>query len=199
MNSSDNTEATTHTIASRRMLITRIVVGVLVVATILILGRALLTPVGNTSTTGTPGAPAPLVGHYAPDATLLTLANQRVDLTSLRGKVVVLNFWYVACEPCRYEMPALEKAYQTYQGQGLVVVGVNITDDAATISQFTQQLGITYPIWRDANQRATVTYRLTATPSSFIIDRQGVIRYKAVGPLDTATLKNDLTPLLQQK
>jgi cytochrome c biogenesis protein CcmG, thiol:disulfide interchange protein DsbE len=102
----------------------------------------------------------------------------------------------VACAPCQYEMPALQKAYDAHADKGLVVVGVDVGDDARTVSQFLNQLGITYPIWRDVGERAVIQYQLTATPTSFFIDRQGVIRYKVLGPLDTPTLNRNLTALL---
>ena len=100
--------------AGRRRTV-RIVVALTVIATLLILGRALTTPAQSSpaGASATPGAPAPQIGHYAPNATLLDLSNHQVDVNSLRGKIVVLNFWYVACEPCQFEMPALEKAYLT--------------------------------------------------------------------------------------
>lgn len=179
----------------------RVVAALAVVATLLILGRALTTPAQSspTSAAATPGAPAPQVGHYAPNATLLDLSNRQVDINSLRGKIVVLNFWYVACEPCQYEMPALEKAYLTYSAKGVVVVGVDISDDAQTISTFIQRLGVTYPVLRDVGERVALQYRLTATPTSFVLDRQGVIRYKQVGPFDTATLDADVTALLNAR
>lgn len=181
----------------------QIVAGLAAVATVLILGRALLTPAQSgpalqAGVTGTPGAAAPQVGHYAPDATLLDLSNQQVKLSSVRGKIVILNFWYVACEPCLYEMPALEKAYQSYSDKGVVIVGINISDNALTISSFVQRLGITYPILRDLGERVALEFQLTATPTSFFLDHQGVIRYKQVGPLDTATLDKDITTLLAQ-
>jgi|SRR5579871_621216 peroxiredoxin len=184
-----------------RFSIGRIIIIVLVVATVAILLRALLTPSSpnsSNSKSDVPGAAAPLVDHYAPNVTLLDLHNNRVSLSSWRGKVVVLNFWYVACEPCRFEMPALQQTYDADTSKGLIVVGVNTSDDATSITQFVRGLGITYPILRDAGQRATIQYRVVDTPTSFIIDRHGVIRYKFVGPLDKATLVHDVTALLAQ-
>ncbi|HLJ79923.1 MAG TPA: TlpA disulfide reductase family protein [Ktedonobacterales bacterium] len=179
----------------------RIVAALAVIATLLILGRALTTPAQSSpaSASATPGPAAPQVGHYAPNATLLDLSNRQVDINSLRGKVVVLNFWYVACQPCLYEMPALEQAYVTYASKGVVVVGVNISDDAQTISTFIQRLGITYPILRDLGERVALQYQLTATPTSFVLDRQGVIRYRQVGPFDTPTLKTEITAVLNMR
>jgi peroxiredoxin len=172
------------------------------VASVVILVWALLSPaqgvsVSKSGPTATPGQSAPQVGHFAPNATLLDLRNQHVDIASLRGKVVVLNFWYASCAPCQIEMPTLERAYLAHQAEGFVVVGIDITDDAQTTSNFLNQLGITYPVLRDLGQRAVLAYKLTETPTSFFLDRQGVIRYKYVGPLDSATLNQYTTALLK--
>jgi peroxiredoxin len=184
----------------RQITLGRIITIVLVIATIAVLLRALLTPSApsshGASTSATPGSAAPLVNHYAPDATLLDLHNNRVTLSSWRGKVVVLNFWYVACAPCQYEMPALQQVYDAQYSRGLVVVGVNTSDDAVSITQFVKALGITYPILRDIGQRTTIEYRVADTPTSFFIDRHGVIRYKVIGPLDKATLNQETAALL---
>jgi peroxiredoxin len=178
-----------------------IIIGAVVLVTVGLLLKGLLTPATPSSAKpgATPGAAAPVVGHYAPDITLRDLANNPVKLASLKGKVVALNFWYAACEPCKLEMPALEHAYQQYQAQGFVVVGVDIVDDPATADNFRQALGITYPIVRDVDLRAATIYRLTDTPSTFFIDRNGVIRYRVVGALDATTLNTDVTALLGQK
>lgn len=185
----------------RRRLVTRIVAVCAVIATVAIFARALTTPAqtgpaANAGRAGTPGAAAPKVGHYAPNVTLLDLKNANVDVASLRGKVVILNFWYVACEPCQFEMPALQKAYDKYNDKGLVVVGIDVGDDARTISEFLTRLGVSYPVWRDLGLRAAVQYQLSETPTSFFLDRDGVIRYRVVGPLDNATLSRDVTALL---
>lgn len=182
--------------------IPRIAAVFVAVASVVILLWALLSPAqgvpaAHGGPTATPGQSAPQVGHYAPNATLLDLRNQRVDIASLRGKVVVLNFWYAACAPCQIEMPTLERDYLAHQSQGFVVVGIDISDDAQTTSNFLNQLGITYPVLRDMGQRAVLAYKLTETPTSYFLDRQGVIRYKYVGPLDNATLNQYTTALLK--
>jgi peroxiredoxin len=186
--------------ASRRQLALRILAAVVVLASAGILLRGLLTPAAPPpSASATPGPAAPELGHYAPDVTLTDLSGRGVKLSSWRGQVVVLNFWYVACEPCRLEMPALERDYLDQRANGVVVLGVNTADDAATIQQFTSKLGITYPIVRDPDLHATSAFRLAATPTTFVIDRAGVIRYKFVGPLDRATLAKDLTVLVGKR
>jgi cytochrome c biogenesis protein CcmG/thiol:disulfide interchange protein DsbE len=167
-----------------------------VVVTLALLARALLTPSPSAVPLRTPGPAAPAINHYAPEVALLDVSGNRVRLSSLRGNVVVLNFWYASCEPCRREMPTLERAYEQNQKAGLVVVGVDIADDAQTMSAFARSIGITYPIFRDDQGHAFSAYQLSATPSSFLIDRAGVIRYKIVGPADSATLRQDTAALL---
>ena len=155
------------------------------VATLALILKALLTPAAaGPASSQTLGPAAPLAGHYAPDATLVDLSGNQVALSSLRGKVVILNFWYAACEPCRLEMPALERYYQAHKGEGFVVLGANIVDDAQATEDFTKTIGVSYPVFRDPGQRAYTTYQVSKTPSSFIIDRSGVIRKVVVGPLD---------------
>lgn len=169
--------------------------------TVILLGRALLTPAlpapSARSQSATPLPAAPEVGHYAPDVPLVDLSGNHVLLSSLRGKIVVLNFWYVACEPCRFEMPLFERVYHANRDRGVVVVGVNVTDEPQTISPFLTQLGIDYPILRDLGQRAAIIYRVTSTPTTYFIDRQGVVRGKYVGALtDSATIDGYLTSML---
>ncbi len=164
-----------------------------------LLVRALLTPAPSTSLSGTPGPAAPTIGHYAPDISLLDASGNRVKLSSLRGKVVVLNFWYATCEPCRREMPAFERAYEQNQKAGLVVVGVDVADDAQTMSTFASSIGITYPVFRDDQGHAMSAYQLRDTPSSFLIDRAGVIRYTIVGPADSDTLRQETAALLAMR
>lgn len=174
-----------------------VAIGVVIVLSLLLHG--LLTPAvaATPSLHATPQPPDPLIGHYAPTTDMVDLSNNPVTLSSLKGKIVVLNFWYAACEPCRYEMPALEKAYQTYRSQGVVVLGIDMVDSAQTASGYVHSLGVTYPIALDVHLHTVQTYKVFATPTTFFIDRQGVIRYKSLGALNTTTLNTDLTALLK--
>jgi peroxiredoxin len=177
-----------------------VIATILVVATLALILKALLTPVtpaAPAADSQTPGPAAPLAGHYAPDITLVDLSRNQVTLASLRGKVVILNFWYAACEPCRQEMPELERYYQAHRSDGLVVIGANITDDAQTTRDVTNSIGVSYPVFLDPGQRAYATYQVSKTPSSFIIDRDGVIRKVVAGPLDATTLDQTVRRLLK--
>lgn len=184
---------------SRR--IRTLIIAALAIVTVGLLLKGLLTPTTQPTykAGATPLPTAPIVGHYAPDVTLRDLSNNPVKLSSLRGKVVVLNFWYAACEPCKLEMPALEHAYEQYKAQGFVVLGVDTVDDPATLDTFIHDLGITYPVVRDVDLRAATLYRIVDTPSTFFIDRNGVIRYRVVGPMRTSMLASYAPSLLAQK
>jgi peroxiredoxin len=180
----------------------RSIAGVVLGALALVLGARALMLANDAATAASLGesgqsSAAPVVGHLAPDAIFLDLSNHQVRLSSYRGKVVVLNFWYVACPPCQTEMPVLERTYQADAARGLVVLGVDVSDDVPTITRFIRRLDITYPILRDVDSRTAIRYGLYATPSSFIIDRGGIIRSKVEGPLDTSTLAGDLNGLLR--
>ncbi len=158
----------------------------LVVAGLIVWG--LLVSRSAASSPGTGGAALPdfygRAGQSAPDFTLKDVANQPVSLRDFRGKRVLVNFWYVACPGCQEEMNALEQYYAEAQGQNVVVLGLDIVDDASATSRYLQQLGITYPVALDTQQRALERYGVTSTPSSFLIDTKGIIRGSVSGPLN---------------
>ena len=173
----------------------------LAVITAAVLLRGVLTPAASTpvvTASSTPAPTGPGIGHLAPDATLLDLSGKPVKLSSLRGKVLVLNFWYVACSPCQIEMPALEKTYLAEQANGFEVVGLDTADSAADITTFVTHLGVTYPILRDTNLSAVDAFGVTATPTSYVIDKRGVIRDRILGPVDQASLAKEVASLVKE-
>lgn len=139
---------------------------------------------------GVAGADMGEVNRPAPTFSLADLAGGNVDLASYRGQVVLLNFWATWCEPCKREMPALEAANQRYGGQGLTIIGVNLTDDELVrgnteedIRAFINQFNVTYSTALDTSGEVTNAYRVFPLPTSFFIDAQGQIRYVHVGEL----------------
>ncbi len=137
------------------------------------------------------GAALPAVGELnrpAPDLALPTLDGAGVRLADLRGKVVLVNFWGTWCEPCKEETPALQAAYQQFQSEGLVIVGINLrrqetSDDA--VREFVQQYGVTYPIALDIDGEAARLFQISPIPVSYFIDPEGTIRYVRIGTLTT--------------
>ncbi|HXG36130.1 MAG TPA: TlpA disulfide reductase family protein [Dehalococcoidia bacterium] len=131
----------------------------------------------------TPGAEVgPASGKLAPDFLLGTLDEGEVRLSDLRGKAVVLNFWATWCSPCRKEMPQLVGAYERFKGQGLVVLGVNVQEDRDTIGRFASEFGIKFPVPIDRSGEVVDEYRLLGLPTTYFIDRQGVVRGVFRGP-----------------
>jgi len=149
--------------------------------------------------TTTHGAiPSPRQGFAAPDIDLERLDGERVSLSELRGQVVVLNFWASWCPPCRAEMPALQALHEQRGSQGVVVLAVNSTvqDREQAARDFAAEYGLTFPIGLDRDGQATRLYRVRALPSTFFIDRGGVIRRVVVGgPLHASVLETTVLDL----
>lgn len=164
---------------------------VVAVAGLICWGVLISRPDAGTARTG--GEPLPdfygRAGQAAPDFTLKDVTNQPVALSDFRGKRVLVNFWYAACPGCLEEMAAFEQYYAQAQGQDVVILGLDIVDDAHTTSQYLQQLGITYPVVLDTHQQALDLYGVTSTPSSFLIDARGTIRGSISGPLSLAQVR----------
>ena len=130
--------------------------------------------------------PRPEVGHPAPDFTLPTLTGKTVRLSDYRGKkAVFINFWATWCAPCRLEMPTMEKAYQKYKAKGLEILAVSIdAGPKSAVKNFMDELGLTFPALLDPEMKVLQLYRLFAVPASFLIDKQGIIRFKELGYRD---------------
>ena len=135
----------------------------------------------------------------APDFTLETLDGKQAKLSDYKGKVVMVNFWASWCQPCREEMPYVEKAYETYKGQGLVVLGVNLKEKNVPIQGFADQFGLTFPILMDREGTVAVDqYKVKPIPTTFFIDKQGVLRQTTEAPMTYAYIESTLEPLLAE-
>ncbi|MBX3173876.1 MAG: TlpA family protein disulfide reductase [Gemmatimonadaceae bacterium] len=128
------------------------------------------------TTSATIGQPAPAYAASQMDGSPVTLADHR-------GEVVLLNIWATWCKPCRQEIPALDSLYAEFAARGLVVAGVSIDviDDTARIQGFARDLGATYPLWLDPDDRVSTTFRAIGVPATFLVDRNGVLRWRKMG------------------
>ena len=112
-----------------------------------------------------------------------------LELASLRGKAVILNFWASWCIPCKDEAPRLERAYRRWRSRGLVVVGVNGSDDfSRDARRFTRRFGLTYPQVRDRRYSLVRPYGISGYPETFFVGRTGKVVEKVTGPLEQEEL-----------
>jgi cytochrome c biogenesis protein CcmG/thiol:disulfide interchange protein DsbE len=152
----------------------------------------------GTSTSGL--IPAPQKGFLAPDFELKTPAGDSVKLSDLRGQAVLLNLWATWCPPCRAEMQTIEEVYNEYNEQGFTVLAVNMTyqDDPLEIMPFVESQGLTYPILFDETGDMARAYQLKSLPSSYFIDRDGMINEVVIGgPMAEALLRTRIEAILK--
>ena len=115
------------------------------------------------------------------DFKLQTPAGAAVSLSSYAGKVILLNFWATWCPPCRNEIPSIESLYTKFKDQGFVVLGVDLQEDPASVSDFVKKYAITYPVVLDQTGQVASQYGARGIPLSFLIDRKGQITSGAIG------------------
>lgn len=131
----------------------------------------------------------------APEIALAQLDGKQIRLSEYRGKVVLVNFWATWCEPCKEETPALQAAYQKLHEQGLEIIGVHVRpqelggDPNSAIPAFVSSYGVTYPIVVDSTGDTTSAYQVAPLPTSFFIDKQGMIRFVRLSMLTTTDVE----------
>jgi peroxiredoxin len=127
------------------------------------------------------GDPHPLVGSVAPTFDLPAQSGgERASLAAARGKVALVDFWATWCEPCRQSFPQFEALAKRYGGD-LVVIGISEDDEPDTIADFAKDTGATFPLAWDKDKELAGQYRPEAMPTTYIIDRNGLIRVVHAG------------------
>ena len=146
--------------------------------------------------------PAVAVGAPAPPYEAVTLEGAKVQLAALRGEVVLLNIWATWCKPCRQEMPALDTLYRRHAAEGFHVIGVSIDSpgEEARVREYAADLGASYPLWHDPDNTVSTTFLAIGVPASYLVGRDGVLRWRHVGPVtaDDAKLTAALTAALAE-
>lgn len=121
----------------------------------------------------------------APDFTLPDLNGNEVSLSDFRGKVVFLNFWATWCPPCRKEMPSMEVLYQRLKDKDFELLAVSLDrQGSSAVEPFIRDYGLTFPILLDLNGDLARTYKVRGIPSTFIVDKEGLIAERVVGARD---------------
>ena len=154
------------------------------------------TPAPEPTVTATP-APTPRTilstsstdAEAAPDFEVETFDGETLRLSDLNGKVVVLNFWASWCPPCRWEMPFFETMWQEYRDQGVVFVGIAMSDTLENVKAFAEEAGVTYPVALDTTTEIARAYEVLSLPTTFFIGKDGNIERKLTSAANEGLLK----------
>lgn len=140
------------------------------------------------------------VGKLAPDFTLMDRKGKTWTLSQLEGQVVFVNFWATWCAPCREEMPSMEKLYRLMPADKFKMLAILSRDEPSFADNLAAKLGVTFPILIDPDNKAGQAYGLTGVPETYIIDKQGVLRDKFLGPVqwDTPGVQQKLMKYINQ-
>jgi peroxiredoxin len=184
----------------------RIQLSPFLLVTVLVAADAACGGVAAESTGATKGGPTPatggIVGRPAPDFAVVAAANGKgkVALSTMRGKVVLVDFWGTFCEPCKKSFPRLEELNMKYSASGLRIVGISEDepDDRDAIPRFASTYGAKFAVGWDGDKSIAKSYKPETMPSSFLIDKNGVVRYAHVGYHDgeEAQVEKEIKELL---
>lgn len=117
----------------------------------------------------------------AVDFELIDIDEFQHKLSNYKGKVVILNFWATWCPPCRFELPSMERAWQQLKDKNVVMLAINIGEDADTIFTFTADYSVTFPLLMDQDSKVIKRYPVVGLPTTYIVDPTGHLAYKAIG------------------
>jgi DsbE subfamily thiol:disulfide oxidoreductase len=138
----------------------------------------------------------PRIGKPAPEFQLNTLDGQPVSLSDLKGKPVLINFWASWCRPCCEEMPYLQQIYDEWQERGLMLLAINIGDNLSQVAEFMQSQGLSLPVLLDTEGKVAEQYGIRGIPTSFFIDKDGIIKEMRVGAFQSkAEIESSLSKL----
>jgi peroxiredoxin len=133
----------------------------------------------------------------------MTYSAEEIDVADWRGDVVVVNFWYAACPPCRAEAPDLRAIYQDYSGVGVRMLGVNPRDDTGTAQAFERTFEVPYPSLHDESARGVAAFEglvpLQAMPTTVVLDREGRPAARILGQIDPTVLRGLIDDTLAEE
>jgi len=121
------------------------------------------------------------IGVRAPNFQFQSPDVQATSLNDLRGKPVLINFWQTRCPPCVYEMPYFQQVYNEWSDKGLVVLAINVGERSSKVKSFLQSHGLSLPVLLDENREASRGYNIQYFPTSFLIDKDGIIQRGKIG------------------
>jgi peroxiredoxin len=160
---------------------------VIIVLIVILLGILILLQTKDSPYNPSSGWSQVTKGLPAPNFSLPGLGGQMVSLTDYKGKVVLLNIWATWCPPCVEEMPSMEKLYQKLKGEGFEILAVSIDESGAqAVRPFMKKHKLSFPALIDSRGTLKGLYQTTGVPESFIIDKDGILVEKVIGPRNWA-------------
>ena len=117
----------------------------------------------------------------APDFTLKSESGKTFHLADFRGQVVLINFWATWCPPCRREMPSMERMWKKINGKGVTVLAIDVGENADTVFEFLGTYPVSFPLLMDLDGSVIKQYPVTGLPTTYIVNPQGLVTYRAVG------------------
>lgn len=135
-------------------------------------------------------------GKPVAELAALDFAGAPVRLAGLKGQVVLLNFWSGGCGPCIAEMPALDAVYRANRHKGFTILALNMGEPEGAVKQAAARLGVSFPVLLDSLRITTDRYQVIGAPTSFLIDGEGRLVEKFIGPIDIAGFEKQLSGLL---
>ncbi|MES9827572.1 MAG: TlpA disulfide reductase family protein [Candidatus Thiodiazotropha sp.] len=125
-----------------------------------------------------------LPDHPAPPLVLQDIKGNQVKISDLKGKTVLLNFWTTWCPPCIEEMPSLIRLKEAMNQSDFVILAINVEESERRVSKMAARLKLNFPVLLDPSRVAANAWEVKVFPSSFLVDGQGRLRYKAIGPVE---------------
>jgi peroxiredoxin len=144
-------------------------------------------PIIRPSTTNFPG----------PQLAFTDLLGKEVSLGNLTGKVILINNWATWCPPCVSEMPELQAYYDAHVTEGFAVIAIDAGDPSDQVAAFVKEHDLTFPVWLDPQHQSMGFFKNLDLPSSYLIDRSGMVCYAWMGGVNQATLEQYVTPFLE--
>jgi peroxiredoxin len=136
---------------------------------------------------------------FAPEFSLPELSGQTLELSTYRGKVVLLDFWATWCDPCREEIPHFVELQNKYRDRGFAIIGISMDDEPAQVREFYQRFHMNYPVAMGNAKVGELYGGVLGLPIAFLIDRDGRIEAKHIGATDLSVFEREIQALLQPR